>query len=171
MPRQSQSLGEIALPFRADACQLFRKPAKELFFRPYSKEIYARYFQWCTLLLQILQGLLDQGSLAGLGSLVQNDITAARKQVCECCAILPATDEMLSRYVGAILERLIHGRKYQLLKTDGLEEVVTLVVNEDECREVLDLDLPDCLHSKLRVLYALDALDVVLGENCSRATD
>ena len=58
-----------------------------------------------------------------------------------------------------------------LLESELLEEVVTLVINEDECREVLDADLPDSLHSELRVLYALDALDVVLCKDCSRTTD
>jgi len=57
------------------------------------------------------------------------------------------------------------------LESELLEEVVTLVVNEDECREVLDADLPDSLHSKFRILYALDALDVVLSKDCCRATD
>ena len=46
---------------------------------------------------------------------------------------------------------------------DLLEEVVALVINEDECREVLNMDFPDCLHSEFRVLYALDALDIVLS--------
>ena len=57
------------------------------------------------------------------------------------------------------------------LESEFLEEVVTFVINEDECREVLNVDLPDRLHSKLWILYALDALDVVLCENRSRTTD
>ena len=57
------------------------------------------------------------------------------------------------------------------LQSELLEEVVTLVIYEDECREVLDVDLPDCLHSEFRVLHALDALDVVLSEDCCRTTD
>ena len=52
-----------------------------------------------------------------------------------------------------------------------LEEVIALVIYEDECWEVLYGNLPDCLHTKLRVLYALDALDRTLGENCSHAAD
>ena len=43
-----------------------------------------------------------------------------------------------------------------------LEEVVALVIYEDECREVLCGNLPDCLHTKLWVLYALNALDRTL---------
>src|SRR3954447_21154430 len=46
-----------------------------------------------------------------------------------------------------------------------LEEVVALVVNDDERREVLDLDLPDGLHAELLVLDDLDLLDAVLGES------
>ena len=58
-----------------------------------------------------------------------------------------------------------------LLEAELLEEVVALVINEDECREVLNADLPDCLHSKLRVLYTLDTLDVVLSKDSCRTTD
>ena len=43
-----------------------------------------------------------------------------------------------------------------------LEEVVALVVNEDESREVFNCDLPDSLHAKLRIFYTLDALDRAL---------
>ena len=43
-----------------------------------------------------------------------------------------------------------------------LEEVVTLIVNEDECREVFNRNLPDSLHAQLRILYTLDALDAAL---------
>jgi hypothetical protein len=41
-----------------------------------------------------------------------------------------------------------------------LEEVVALVINEYKCREVLHLNLPDGLHSELRILHTLNALDV-----------
>ena len=55
----------------------------------------------------------------------------------------------------------------QLLPTgfpglQGLEEVITLVVHEDEGGEVLYLNLPYSLHTELRILYALDALDTAL---------
>ena len=43
-----------------------------------------------------------------------------------------------------------------------LEEVVTLIVNEDECGEVFNRNLPDSLHAQLRILYTLDALDAAL---------
>ena len=58
-----------------------------------------------------------------------------------------------------------------ILESELLEEVVALVVHEDECREVLYADLPDCLHAELRILDALDALDVVLSEDRCRTTD
>jgi len=59
----------------------------------------------------------------------------------------------------------------RLPRFQGLEEVVALVVNEDECGEVLDLNLPNCLHAKLRILYAFDALDRTLREYSSNTTD
>ena len=43
------------------------------------------------------------------------------------------------------------------LKSELLEEVIALVIDEDEGREVLYTDLPDGLHAKLRVLNAFDA--------------
>ena len=52
-----------------------------------------------------------------------------------------------------------------------LEEVVALVVNEYECREVLNGNLPDSLHTEFGILYALDALDRALRQNGSHATD
>jgi hypothetical protein len=51
------------------------------------------------------------------------------------------------------------------------EEVVALVVDDDEGREVLDLDLPDRLHAELGVLEHLDLLDAVLGQARRRAAD
>ena len=69
---------------------------------------------------------------------------------------------------------LILSRGILLHRTGGLqllEEVVTLVVDEDECGEVFHLNLPDSLHAELGILNALDALDVVLCEDSSRTTD
>ena len=54
---------------------------------------------------------------------------------------------------------------YSLLRAPGfqrLEEVVTLVIHEDEGGEVFDVDLPDSLHAKFRILNALDALNRAL---------
>ena len=52
-----------------------------------------------------------------------------------------------------------------------LEEVVALVIDEDECRKVLDGNLPDGFHSEFRILNALNALDATLGENGCHAAD
>src|SRR4051794_24306808 len=52
-----------------------------------------------------------------------------------------------------------------------LEEVVALVVNDDESREILDLDAPDRFHAEFGISHPLDLLDAVLGEFCRRAAD
>ena len=43
-----------------------------------------------------------------------------------------------------------------------LEEVVALVIDQDERREILYCNLPDCLHAEFGILNALDALDAAL---------
>ena len=55
-------------------------------------------------------------------------------------------------------------RQYCAARTrlELFEEVVALVIHEDECREVLHVDLPDGLHAQFRILNALDALDARL---------
>ena len=57
------------------------------------------------------------------------------------------------------------------LQPERSEEIVALVIDEDECREVLHTDFPDSLHSEFRELDAFDALDIVLCKDCSRASD
>mmetsp|Transcript_39878 Transcript_39878/g.127519 ORF Transcript_39878/g.127519 Transcript_39878/m.127519 type:complete len:414 (-) Transcript_39878:45-1286(-) len=52
-----------------------------------------------------------------------------------------------------------------------LEEVIALVVHHDEGGEVLHLDPPHRLHSKLRVFKHVDLLDVVLGQDGRGAAD
>ena len=52
-----------------------------------------------------------------------------------------------------------------------LEEVVALVIDEDERREVLHADLPDGFHSEVWIFNALDALDALVGEDSRRAAD
>ena len=54
---------------------------------------------------------------------------------------------------------------------DLLEEVVTLVVNKNECRKVFYADFPYGFHSELWEFNTFNALDVVLGKNCSRTAD
>src|ERR1044072_8043826 len=51
------------------------------------------------------------------------------------------------------------------------EEVVALVVDHDERREVLDLDLPDGLPAELGVLDDLLALAAVVGRGGGGAAD
>ena len=52
-----------------------------------------------------------------------------------------------------------------------LEEVVALVVNQDECGEVFDFNLPNRFHSEFGVFDKLDFLDVSLCKKGSRAAD
>ena len=52
-----------------------------------------------------------------------------------------------------------------------LEEVVTLIVNNDEGGEVLDVDLPHGLHTELLHIKDLDLLDGVLREDSRGATN
>src|SRR5712672_4177086 len=52
-----------------------------------------------------------------------------------------------------------------------LEEVVALVVDHDEGREILHLDAPDRLHAELGIFHGLDLLDAMLGEVRRRAAD
>lgn len=54
---------------------------------------------------------------------------------------------------------------------DLLEEVVTFVVNKNECREVFYSDFPYGFHSEFWEFNTFNALDVVLGKNCSRTAD
>ena len=51
------------------------------------------------------------------------------------------------------------------------EEVVALVVNENEGREVLYLYLPYGLHAKLWILDTLNRLDARAGEDSRYATN
>ena len=69
-------------------------------------------------------------------------------------------------YKWARLEDGAAGTRLELL-----EEIITLIIHEDECGEVLHLYLPDCLHAELRILYALDGLDILLGEDSGRTTN
>src|SRR5262249_11518235 len=51
------------------------------------------------------------------------------------------------------------------------EEVVALVVDDDEGREVYHLDAPDRFHAELGIFDALDFFDAVLRKVCGRAAD
>src|SRR5258705_10369087 len=52
-----------------------------------------------------------------------------------------------------------------------LEEIIALVVDDDEGREILDLDAPDRFHAEVGIFHHLDLLDAVLGEVRRRTAD
>src|ERR1700686_1005937 len=52
-----------------------------------------------------------------------------------------------------------------------LEEIIALVVDDDEGREILDLDAPDRFHAEFGIFHHLDLLDAMLGEVGRRAPD
>src|SRR5262249_43360035 len=52
-----------------------------------------------------------------------------------------------------------------------LEEVVALVIDDDEGREIHDLDAPDRFHAEFGIFKHLDLLDAVLSEVRRGATD
>src|SRR6267142_2715513 len=52
-----------------------------------------------------------------------------------------------------------------------LEEIIALVVDDDEGREILDLDAPDRFHAEFGIFHHLDLLDAVLGEVGRRTAD
>src|SRR6185369_15212305 len=51
------------------------------------------------------------------------------------------------------------------------EEVVALVVDQDERREVFDFDLPDRLHAEVGKVDDLDLADILLGQDRGRPAD
>src|SRR6516165_1611704 len=51
------------------------------------------------------------------------------------------------------------------------EEVIALVVDDDECREIAYLDLPDRFHAEFGVLNYFDLGDAVLGQPGGGAAD
>src|SRR3954463_10417390 len=52
-----------------------------------------------------------------------------------------------------------------------LEEVIALVVDDDEGREIHHLDAPDRFHAEFGIFHHLDLLDAVLGEVCRSPAD
>ena len=54
---------------------------------------------------------------------------------------------------------------------ESIEEVVSLVIDEEEGGEVDDIDLPDGFHSELGVLQALHLPDVFFGQNGGGSSD
>ena len=54
---------------------------------------------------------------------------------------------------------------------DQVEKVVALVIDHDECGEVLNLDLPHRLHTQLGVFQDFNFGDAVLGQSSGRSTN
>src|SRR6266702_2253973 len=52
-----------------------------------------------------------------------------------------------------------------------LEEIIALVVDDDEGREIHDFDAPDRFHAEFGIFHHLDLLDAVLGEVCRSPAD
>ena len=79
---------------------------------------------------------------------------------------MPYIEDINRQYIYSILILYIIADRNLLLarhpRLELLEEVVALVIDEDESREVFNCDLPDSLHAKLRIFYTLDALDRAL---------
>ena len=51
------------------------------------------------------------------------------------------------------------------------KEIITLIIYDDEGREVLNIDLAYCLHAELLEVYNLNALDRVLSKDSCGTTD
>ena len=52
-----------------------------------------------------------------------------------------------------------------------LEEVVPLVIDKDECREVLNPDFPDGFHAEFGIFHAFDAFDGIHRKHGGRSAD
>ena len=67
---------------------------------------------------------------------------------------------------GYCLFTITQATRFQLL-----EEIVTLIIYQDECREVFHFNLPDSLHTQFRIFHTFNALDIVLCKDSSRSAD
>ena len=54
---------------------------------------------------------------------------------------------------------------------DLIKEVISLVVNDDECREVLYFDLPHCFHAKFWLIQLFNLGDAILRQTGCWATN
>lgn len=64
--------------------------------------------------------------------------------------------------------------KLQDSQETGLQlfkEVIALVINQDECREVNNVNFVNSFHTELRILNALDAADGLSGQVGSNTAD
>jgi HlyD family secretion protein len=51
------------------------------------------------------------------------------------------------------------------------EEVITLVIHQDKCREIFHFNLPDSFHTEFGIFHTFDALNIVLRQDSSRTAD
>jgi hypothetical protein len=70
---------------------------------------------------------------------------------------------------GAPYSRPSH--PWRCLNLPLFEEVVALVVDDNESREIFDIDLPHRLHPKLRVLKDLASRTTTVGERPKRESE
>src|SRR5262249_36657237 len=61
--------------------------------------------------------------------------------------------------------------RWQTRPTAVHEEIIALVIDEDERREILHLDFPHRLHAEFGIFEHLDLLDVLFREDGGRAPD
>ena len=69
----------------------------------------------------------------------------------------PTTDNQQPNSEG---QKLTHSALRFLSYLELLKEIITLIIYEDESREVLYANLPYSLHTKLWIFHAFDALDI-----------
>ena len=63
------------------------------------------------------------------------------------------------------------GRTESYLFFKCCEEIVALVVHQQECGEILDINLTDSLHAQFREIDHFDRLDAILGQHSGRTAD
>src|SRR5258708_20282863 len=69
-----------------------------------------------------------------------------------------------TRTIGGYRSRRSPGRQMDVSpQIQFLEEIIALVVDDDEGREIHHLDAPDRFHAELGIFHHLDLLDAVLG--------
>ena len=69
----------------------------------------------------------------------------------------PTTDNQKQKSEG---QKQTHSALRFLSYLELLKEIITLVIHEDESREILYTDFPYSLHTKLWIFHAFDALDI-----------
>ena len=69
----------------------------------------------------------------------------------------PTTDNKKQKSEG---QKQTHSALRFLSYLELLKEIITLIIYEDESREVLYANLPYSLHTKLWIFHAFDALDI-----------